>query len=845
MSAIRALTKRERNAWLVSFVAYPFILCGTCAASQSLAQQSVLEYHSENQRYLLPDEEIPRVTPLRKSIDSHKLTAQQLREQQLWKLLNQQRLAELHDALEQLRKEHPEWQVPHRLLEEFERQQQAALIQQRARAKDWPELITLSKQFPRRFSCAEVYHLWLLADAYTALGQAANTKKIYQRIVTRCTSAKARVASLERAASQLEEADFAELMDKELPRSRPKSVNSVFNALRYGFSLRSASSAYDQEAYAHALALLHPLKTQIEASRDAAAASLLAWSLTKRERRAEAVTWFERAVKWSPSSERRYALALAYFQEQRFTQAEVVARQVLGQEPRATPLLKDILVQEAYRAYQQEDYSKVIEKLTQAQSYGELDRQAELLASRSYYQLGDERLAAQKFAELYRQSPDWESARGVVFSYLKLNDLKSAYALSQTVEGPLASLLPRDRFDPLLAKNYTWGSLPLEVAESGALSVDKERLDVSSGMPGAMYRYKSGESGLSRLEIMRFPSLNLRYIADARNEWQLHLDRLSLRSGNADPQSMIGSLVDDATVSSERPTARLDNGYESVLRYRYRGPYSVFGAIGFTPTGGEVASTVQYKAGLSRSEASHGWNLELFRDPVRESLLSYTGLQDPVSGQTWGRVMAWGVKGSVYHALKEDWTLGGSFELARLDGRNTQSNAKAELYASLRRNFKHSGFDTLALGPFALVQGYRENQNHFTLGNGGYYSPQLLTVLGLTGRFQTQQRAPYILRGSGSLGYLLEHQESSAYFPLADDGRRFSGEDQRGINFNLQFEAVRQLGSSGWQAVALLQGQLSPEYNEFTTFLGVRYLLGSRRLALFTDLPSEMIDSLY
>lgn len=65
------------------------------------------------------------------------------------------------------------------------------------------------------------------------------------------------------------------------------------------------------------------------------------------------------------------------------------------------------------------------------------------------------------------------------------------------------------------------------------------------------------------------------------------------------------------------------------------------------------------------------------------------------------------------------------------------------------------------------------------------------------------------------------------------------------MNLNLQFEAVKQLGASGWQAVALLQGQLSPEYNEYTTFLGLRYLLGSRLLALFTDLPSEMIDSLY
>ncbi len=65
------------------------------------------------------------------------------------------------------------------------------------------------------------------------------------------------------------------------------------------------------------------------------------------------------------------------------------------------------------------------------------------------------------------------------------------------------------------------------------------------------------------------------------------------------------------------------------------------------------------------------------------------------------------------------------------------------------------------------------------------------------------------------------------------------------MNLNLQLEAVRQLGSSGWQAVVLLQGQLSPQYNEYTTFLGLRYLFGSRRLALLTDLPSEMIDSLY
>ncbi len=65
MSAIRAISKRKRNVWLVALGATLLTIYGAYAASPPLAQQSILEYHAEVQRYLIPDEEIPSAITLR------------------------------------------------------------------------------------------------------------------------------------------------------------------------------------------------------------------------------------------------------------------------------------------------------------------------------------------------------------------------------------------------------------------------------------------------------------------------------------------------------------------------------------------------------------------------------------------------------------------------------------------------------------------------------------------------------------------------------------------------------------------------------------------------------------
>jgi cellulose synthase operon protein C len=221
----------------------------------------------------------------------------------------------------------------------------------------------------------------------------------------------------------------------------------------------------------------------------------------------------------------------------------------------------------------------------------------------------------------------------------------------------------------------------------------------------------------------------------------------------------------------------------STLRFGTLAPNAVFGnqsAVGYsglaqmsTDTFGVAAGTspqgfpVHNVIGGFHYRPLDGWfTVQGVRDSVKDSLLSYAGVSDPGTGVRWGGVVAntgtvkfdsAPASGDVYKRFGEYGSASYSF-LQGLNVRNNQSLAgNAGLYWQMMPG--------LALGANASAMHYQRNENFFSFGQGGYFSPQQYYLATIPISWYSRHPSfEYQLRFSGGFQYL--QQDSSLYYPV-------------------------------------------------------------------------------
>ncbi|HKR89812.1 MAG TPA: cellulose synthase subunit BcsC-related outer membrane protein, partial [Phenylobacterium sp.] len=157
--------------------------------------------------------------------------------------------------------------------------------------------------------------------------------------------------------------------------------------------------------------------------------------------------------------------------------------------------------------------------------------------------------------------------------------------------------------------------------------------------------------------------------------------------------------------------------------------------------------------------------LALVRRPVMDSLLAYAGTEDPRAGVSWGQVSRSGAQGGLTLTRGD---LGAYAVLAgyAYDGRRVRSNASAQLdvggYAQLYRR----GSTVLKGGLNLDLQAYRRNENAFTFGHGGYFSPQQFVSLTVPLRFSRKTGA-WRIEAQVSPGWEHYREGDAPVFPTA------------------------------------------------------------------------------
>ena len=572
------------------------------------------------------------------------------------------------------------------------------------------------------------------------------------------------------------------------------------------------------------------LKTQ-----DASLALRIGWAYYGFDEFSSAGQWFNQALEWNPAlGEASYGLALSKMREGDLSSAEAIVNFRRSSYPKMKTLEGDIAARRAVDAYTMEQYAKALKYIQLAGQSRALTRNERIILAWSLLRTGQPEPAAEIFEALYRNAPDQTTAEGL---YSALNKLEAYEKLDElsALPGPLGEIYAT--YD---AKALYKASLFRASASAGGAKLYPvlENVDSPTVALGTSYKYKSGSSGEGQMQEYRVPSVQGAIYPSNNTMISGRVSYLVLDSGSLGVGANIGKVPKTFTPYSFSPTTHFNNLWEFAFRFEYQDWWSFYFELGTTPINGLLTNRPVGNVGLIFRHDKGYYQGEFYSKSVKESLLSYVGIQDPYSGEQWGRVTETGGSLQFFHSF-----LGPNLVFAKtgfgvMDGTNTEDNTHFYATLALAREFKLKGFEYLTLGPAFSFEHFDNNQNNFTYGNGGYFSPDYLFQGLLQANFLTTEGKNWIFGGSAAAGVQTNRQGGSPYFPLNPDGREFPAQNSTTVitlvngSAAYLFRNSFLVGVSGSYAI-------TADYNEGFASVWIRYFFEPRNGLLRTDLSFE------
>ncbi len=228
----------------------------------------------------------------------------------------------------------------------------------------------------------------------------------------------------------------------------------------------------------------------------------------------------------------------------------------------------------------------------------------------------------------------------------------------------------------------------------------------------------------------------------------------------------IGTLTNTATAFPAQQNAA-GLGGEVQLAF----PHMVL-AGGYTPFNFLVST---FTARAQWKPANGPFTISVSRDPVKDTQLSYAGLRDPAGttlgteGQIWGGVIA--NQGNVQFAkgdLESGFYLnaGGQY----LTGYKTESNTRIDGGGGAYWRLKTTPeYGNLSVGVNFFAMHYAHDEDAFTHGMGGYFSPQAYFLANVPFTWTGHYGPKWHYDAMGSLGVQAFQQDLTPLWPLAVD----------------------------------------------------------------------------
>lgn len=422
--------------------------------------------------------------------------------------------------------------------------------------------------------------------------------------------------------------------------------------------------------------------------------------------------------------------------------------------------------------------------------YLQMIRDGEALRER-----GDLPAADRKLAAAVAKYPD--DARGLsALARLRVAQKRPAEAstLYQT-------LLAQDSQNPDLLRGAAWaaaqtGDKPaarrlanravVTAPQDTALQHDMAALEQAVGVPakqawkpdiqvtaGAFTRQREGTPGTRQLSAIELPVEA--QVPVASGQLAVTVTPVYLEAGDFSPGHTVASRfgggpllsLDASNTYLVSPRggnqySRYARGIGAALAYRIGG---LSADIGVSPDGflfRQVIGGLRYEDTLGEREALW-YSATLQRRSVTDSVLSWGGSFDPRGGGAWGGVVRTG------GLLQANYDFGafsvngyGGYDV--YEGERVYDNHRLQTGVTFQLPALRTQRHLLSAGLGASLMMYDNNQNYFTWGHGGYFSPQRYWWTGVPVQWAWRgERLSYRL--NASLGYQSIAEDAADYFP--------------------------------------------------------------------------------
>ena len=219
----------------------------------------------------------------------------------------------------------------------------------------------------------------------------------------------------------------------------------------------------------------------------------------------------------------------------------------------------------------------------------------------------------------------------------------------------------------------------------------------------------------------------------------------------------------------------------------------------------------------------------IYRRAKDNSVLSYFGERDSGTGTRYGAVKKNGIglSGSYYLGPQDGLWFDSSFEF--LNGTNVLTNRDLTMMGGYYHHLIDKPNERFTIAPSVMFMSYAHDLSGYTLGQGGYYSPQLYLSSSLTLRYMRRhENYSYMIEGSGSLAF--SRKKAQARYPLSDlvpqsvADRDASSSGDSSVSFGWGFRAALERRVTSRLIVGASTGySKSDDYSPLNFLLYFRY----------------------
>ncbi|MBU9821637.1 cellulose biosynthesis protein BcsC [Rahnella sp. BCC 1045] len=320
-----------------------------------------------------------------------------------------------------------------------------------------------------------------------------------------------------------------------------------------------------------------------------------------------------------------------------------------------------------------------------------------------------------------------------------------------------------------------------------------------------------------------------------RADW-VRMDAGTFDNENGNYEASFGSCSDQNCRSYRSQTANgvsLGAGWEND---KWKGD------LGTTPLGFPV---VDWVGGLAYSGdwGDIGWTTTVSRRPVSSSLLSFAGAKDPGTGTTWGGVRATGASLGLSYDQGLANGVWADVSAHQLTGENVEENTRERLMGGYYYKVINEDNRRATVGLSSMLWHYQKDLSGYTLGQGGYYSPQQYFSLSVPVNYR-QRTENWSWQLGGSVSWSRSSTSDEKRYPiqnlvpdsLPDKGAVETGSSGSGFGYTVQALVERRV-SSHWTVGAGIDIQQAKDYTPSHYLLYARYSLSGWQGDL--DMPPE------